>query len=519
MSHEKLLANLGPGVAESVKVDSIKALIQLGPRGDPTVVEALRRACSDPSPVVVFYARRALDQLTRPAPTRDVSDSATPEPSGVNLERFHSYLTYPEDREVRIKAITLAIERQARETLPLLLGQLEAERDEFVLSKLVKGVGLLGDIHVVPRLAPFLKHQDSRVRANAVEGLSAIADEQVFKLLVGALEDPDNRVRANVVKALRGYRDFDPVKILGEMAASVNPGDRASALFVLSRMGTPRAVEVILPLLMDGDATIRDSAWEIVCEKGYLLGDRVLAHLASLFDEYPKIRDKVLSCLDSLEARVGDELAARIQSVRERVQQVQAAEAKAGTTQAPSASPAEPPPAGPIKSGPLPRPQARAPEASGGGAAPAGRASLAGHSTAPLATDPSVDVDDEASPIGPGAKVIDTEFDALSEQDLKSRLDELEKGDAQAAQVALNRAAQSKSKAARLEARRRLPKVRRMADAQQRAVLGRKRLKRTVAAVTAATALLGAMLYFTVPVLVDLGRRPKPSPTAPTETP
>jgi HEAT repeat protein len=483
---------------ESARIESIREIVKLAPPGEPGSIAALRQACADPSPAVSFHARRALDHLSHArgavAHAREVSDAAGHQPEELDLERFEAHLTHPDDRDVRIRAVTLAIERGCRAALPLLLARLEAERDEFVLSKLTKGIGLLGDRHVVSRLAPFLEHSDSRVRANTVEGLAAITDEQVFKLLVNCLNDSDNRVRANAVKALKSCRDFDPIRVLADMTRSDRTGDRASALFVLARMNNPRAIEAVLRLLTDEDPPTAEGAWEVVRQRGYLLGRALLDALEALSGRAPALRAKVLSALESLEERCAEELVERIADLRDQL-------GEPDRTAAPAVPP--PPPVEP-GSGVGARPDV-ADRAGPGGAAP----------TAPPRPPGALGqiADEEATPAGIPFVGIDTEFDTLGEAELRARLDEVEKG--AEALATLERAARSKERTVRREARRRIPRARREKEARDRRDLEGIQRRRALALGAVAVVLLGVLGSALAPVARSLFVRPSPAPSAP----
>gem|GEM_PF-2496718 len=482
VSLSKLIDNVTSGPDDATKIESIKALAQLALPGDGPSMEALRRASGDPSPAVSFFARRAVDQLTRSSRARsirDVSDTAPSGEAGLNLERFESYLTYPEDPEVRIRAISLAIDRQAREALPLLLSRLEAETDLFVLSKLAQAVGLLGDAFVVPRLAPFLEHPDSRVRANAVEGLAAIQDEQVFKLLITRLEDPDARVRGNVVKALKGACGFDPVKVLEGMARSATSGDRASALFVLSRMSSIPALEALFPLIDDPDSKIRDSAWTSLLDRANVVGERLLDHLLSVARADPSRRKEILGRLAELEERVDDAMACEVVRAREELDGPAAGSSPVSTTV-----------------------NSRSPErgeSDGSGAAESG------------------EEEPEVPAIGPAFIGIETEFDGLSEADLKSRFDELEKDEPSAALHVLEQAVRSVNRSVRLEARRRLTRVRHLTDAAKRTD-ERSRQRKTQGALGGIAVLFVSLVLFLV--ASEVLRRPsRPKPISSVSSP
>jgi hypothetical protein len=93
------------------------------------------------------------------------------------------------------------------EVLPFIVESVKQETERFVVSKLVKLIGLFGCAyeheHVFHVLKPFLFHVDSRVRANAVEGLGALKVPQKCSLLLELLfHDENDRVRQIASMAL-----------------------------------------------------------------------------------------------------------------------------------------------------------------------------------------------------------------------------------------------------------------------------------------------------------------------------
>src|SRR5262249_3752837 len=101
-----------------------------------------------------------------------------------------------------------------------------------------------------------------------------------------------------------------------------------------------------------------------------------------------------------------------------------------------------------------------------------------------------------------------TEFDGMSEAELKKVLDELESGDPIAGLATLERATQSQTRPVRLEAKRRLPRVRRLVEAKERESLRRRQLQKVAALVVVGALPLGGISY----AVSSLLTRPKPAP-------
>lgn len=87
------------------------------------------------------------------------------------------------------------------------------EKDEFILSKLVKLSPILGfrsgqkdASHVFPNLRLGLSHPDSRVRANSIEGLEAYLYEErryLIFLLLTRVGDESSRVRSTALRVIK----------------------------------------------------------------------------------------------------------------------------------------------------------------------------------------------------------------------------------------------------------------------------------------------------------------------------
>jgi HEAT repeat protein len=140
--------------------------------------------------------------------------------------------------EVSVRLATaLRLARSGRpDLLPQVLERLGGEQDPWVLSALVRTVGLLGSQQELPALQRFLQHRVARVVAGTVEAIAAIGEDLGFPLLVPMLEHDDHRVRASAVQALFRFDRARALAALSEMAASPEERLRASALYLLAEL-------------------------------------------------------------------------------------------------------------------------------------------------------------------------------------------------------------------------------------------------------------------------------------------
>ncbi len=177
----------------------------------------------------------------------------------LDLYILRRYLNH-EDFSVRIDAAAAAELLEFREALPDLLERLDKEEHPFVLSKLTKVVGKLGDERVLETLIEYLHHENPRVRANTIEGIVALPGETKYQYILQVLEDEDNRVKANAITALK---KFGPQKVCSMIKAMLHSPDdktRRSVLYVLSQMHNDFAKRCLMEMTSDADCGIRCKA-------------------------------------------------------------------------------------------------------------------------------------------------------------------------------------------------------------------------------------------------------------------
>jgi len=162
----------------------------------------------------------------------------------------------------RLYAVCAFEEHVEHDMVDFLVELLNTEKDKYVISALVKIIGKTGAKSAIPVLLPYLKDEDSRVRANTIEGLMHIKDDRVFTAIVPLLNDEDNRVKANAASVL--YRVY-PDKVFSELINMLRSGDPwvvNSAIFALQEIGTEEAEELLQELLDHINIEIRGRAAE-----------------------------------------------------------------------------------------------------------------------------------------------------------------------------------------------------------------------------------------------------------------
>ena len=204
---ENLLFDLQSDVDE-VRIGACRILARIG---DESTVDPLMHATKDESPEVRYFAGKALDSVTQRLQTITPSQADKTSSLTMQIEQsrftesdFSSLLHHPDARkriEVINNAPRISLLFDKRIVLSGLITLLGKEKNSFVLPALVRNIGLLGDAKVAFILVPYLKHEDSRVRANTVEALESLNCEEVLSHIIPLLKDPDHRVKANVTDA------------------------------------------------------------------------------------------------------------------------------------------------------------------------------------------------------------------------------------------------------------------------------------------------------------------------------
>jgi HEAT repeat protein len=214
-------------------------------------------AGSDPDQETRYIARKALEKLSRLAKPEHSIDAF----AAVDLER----LLHSEDPAARFAGLKRIVEEKSRTGRFLLLSALSAETVLQLKASMVSAVGSFQNSEDVLVIAPYLKHEDSRIRANAVEALALIASEDAFKCIVAAMPDDDNRVKANVVKALQGMGGSSLFELLKKMSVDESMWMRSSAVYAFSRIRSPKSLLALAQIAQsDPDATIRSRALQVI---------------------------------------------------------------------------------------------------------------------------------------------------------------------------------------------------------------------------------------------------------------
>lgn len=212
---------------------------------------------------VVFWAKKVMAkvevnyQIRGPDPINQASEGDPDQPIEEHLpeptreELLARMNSDPETITVDdLKKVCETVDDALRD---ILLALLTANPDPTVLSFITKQLGLdFPSEEMLLRLAPYLRHEDSRVVANTVEGIAAIKSPKAFVFLTQMLNHADNRVRSNVAVAIGQHDRDEAMTVVEKMLRLVGKEHmQISALHAVKVLGEARLFPVVIELLGD----------------------------------------------------------------------------------------------------------------------------------------------------------------------------------------------------------------------------------------------------------------------------
>ena len=220
-----------------------------------------------------------------------------------------------EDHAVRLEAVAAAGELAWQDSLPFLVARLAEESHPWVISKLTKVIGTLGDKDSLDVLVKFLDHEDERVRANTIEGIEALPGDEKFRYLMPRLEDPSPRVRANALKALQALGGEQFSALLGRMVHSPEVDQRLSVLYALGAIRGQAAHGHLARMMEDDHPEVRARAITLMGRRGDMAAAQALIALMQT-ECGDRARTAALAALRSLRSKArGGPLAAKLDAM------------------------------------------------------------------------------------------------------------------------------------------------------------------------------------------------------------
>lgn len=279
------------GSTSSDEAMRLEALLELVQEGSEDARGELRRiTAEDESPRVRYAARKLLDLVEARARREEGREGETEEempPRAASVERLADAelrdLLKDEDPDGRLRALSSISGTQNKTLLGEVLEGLDREADAVVLSASLQCLGRIGTPSLVPRLAPFLRDENSRVRANVVEALMNLDPSLALPLILPLLQDPDHRVQANVSRLLAREGIDEAMTTLERMLGSERVWMRDSAVHALAGLRDPRVVALLARAVADRNPSVRAKAQrglEAFAERGDEEARRFLDGLA-----------------------------------------------------------------------------------------------------------------------------------------------------------------------------------------------------------------------------------------------
>jgi HEAT repeat protein len=129
--------------------------------------------------------------------------------------------------------------------VPALAAALAAEDVARVREAIVTALVRVGDEASIRALLPYLRSQDSALRAAAIEALQALP-EATLPFMTALLADTDTDVRILATELARNMPAKDATRVLcGVLESDPHPNVCAAAIEVLAEVGTSAAVPAL----------------------------------------------------------------------------------------------------------------------------------------------------------------------------------------------------------------------------------------------------------------------------------
>jgi len=247
------------GQQSSLTLEMARALM-------PKITEAIVH----PDTRVRYFARRARNQILDSFPE---IESGKSESSGFKLElKEGQQLTAQEillhkmrlgSRYVVFEAMDRLTESGDPALASPLLSYLQAEKDEYKISYLLRLLGRIDDPRIPETLEKYLDHEDSRIVANAIESLWEFDRPELADRFADFATSSDNRIRANAVRGLHRYSPALAEQHISEMIKSGNIALQDSGVYLLRTIRPSNLPELLEIANHSRYATVRLKALDI----------------------------------------------------------------------------------------------------------------------------------------------------------------------------------------------------------------------------------------------------------------
>jgi putative membrane-bound dehydrogenase-like protein len=174
-----------------------------------------------------------------------------------------------------------------------------ADNRPYVVDRAGNWIVDKGDEAVPSLIALFENSTESSVRTRITFLLSRIGTDKAMTAVRRALNDPDLEVRVAAARAAGLLKDRNAVDQLVHLVAKDEPAVRRQAATALGQIGDPRA----LPALLEGTATATDPFVRHALIYSLITFDQPAAIKKGLTHASPRVREAALIALDQMKTK------------------------------------------------------------------------------------------------------------------------------------------------------------------------------------------------------------------------
>ncbi len=217
--------------------------------------------------------------------------------------------------DVQLISIRSAAETHSAEVMESLLDLLAQSQHSDIIAETLRALTNFNDTTLVPKLAPFILHEDCAIMAGATQALMSYKDKQVRNNLIQLIEESDevqgsesgcSLRTAIAINSLSQISDQQSIEVLVSYIHHHNPSFRRETISSLASMD-----EVVLPALSkcleQGDNDEKIMAANIIGVAGHKSGaDIAVDFLTKVDDQNLKFAlYEALGRIDSLRSLAG----------------------------------------------------------------------------------------------------------------------------------------------------------------------------------------------------------------------
>ena len=221
----ELLEDFADDPVPHVRKSALASLRELAQRGCEEAQRIAELISSKVSEASALESSLALEELVE-APLRTIAtDLASNNPF------------------VRLKAVNAVASREDSDELQVLTDHLVNEENEYVLSRILTIVGLLGQKEnsaTGSLIMDFINHSDERVVANAIEAATKLELSSLRRQIRPYVVSENSRLRANALLFLADSPNMDIAKELSSMSLHSEDGMHLSAIYLVEQLAKER---------------------------------------------------------------------------------------------------------------------------------------------------------------------------------------------------------------------------------------------------------------------------------------